>query len=186
MVCGQDCTHHDGAEVSQMQVSESGEVVDKVRIDFLQGMFLNEKKKATMDTNVEDLKEIENHCLNLEIHLLVNNFLKYVVFFWVEVRSLLSLTFMKTQSCQICLRSIFFFRKSQNPQRQFGGPALSHFDPLTGQYVRSIILKAPLKSSDLDPLPNPFFLQCFDDLVPPITPINSSLQTSFNSAFFTP
>ena len=35
---------HHGAEVSQTQVSESGEVIDKVRIDFLQGMFLNEKK----------------------------------------------------------------------------------------------------------------------------------------------
>ena len=71
------------------------------------------KKKATMDTNVEDVKEIENHCLNLEIHLLVNNFLKYVVFFWVEVRGLLSLTFMKAQSCQICLRSIFFVEKAK-------------------------------------------------------------------------
>ena len=143
-------------------------------------------------------------CLNLEIHVLVNNFLEYVTSFWVEPSSLLSLVFMKIQPYQICLRSIFRKKKVQNLRdnldgidicqnhHESEGPILSHFDPASEEYVNSIILKTPIKSYNLDPIPTSLFSKYVDDLIPSITSIinksliGGSVPVCFKSALVTP
>ena len=42
------------------------------------------------------------------------------------------------------------------------------FDPVSEKYVKSIILKAPIKSCDLDPIPTSLFSKCVDDLIPSV------------------
>ena len=88
--------------------------------------------------------------------------------FWVDPSSLLSLVFMKIQPYKyVC--GLFFLEKVQNLRdnldgidicenhHESEGSILSHFDPVSEDYVKSIILKAPLKSCDLDPIPTSFF-----------------------------
>ena len=72
------------------------------------------------------------------------------------------------------------------------GSILSPFDPVSEEYVKSIILKAPLKSCDLDPISNSLFSICVDDLIPSITSIinkslmDGSVPACFKSALVTP
>ena len=46
------------------------------------------------------------------------------------------------------------------------GSIFSYFDPVSDEYVKSIILKVPIKSCDLDPIPTSLFSKCIDDLIP--------------------
>ena len=72
------------------------------------------------------------------------------------------------------------------------GSILSHFNPVSEEYVKSIILKAPIKSCDLDPIPTSLFSKCVDDLIPSITSIinksliDGSVPACFKSALVTP
>ena len=49
------------------------------------------------------------------------------------------------------------------------GSILSHFDPVSEEYDKSIISKAPIKSCDLEPIPTSLFSKSVDDLIPSIT-----------------
>ena len=51
-------------------------------------------------------------------------------------------------------------------QHESEGSILAHFDAVSEEYVKSIILKAPIKSCDLDPIPTSLFSECVDDLIP--------------------
>ena len=108
-----------------------------------------------MEVSLRPLKRIIT-CISLEIHVLVNNFLEYVMSLWVDPSSLLSLEFMKIQPYQICLRSIFR-KKIQNLRENLDGmnifcqnyhesegSVLSHFVPVSEEYVKSMILNAPI------------------------------------------
>ena len=124
--------------------------------------------------------------------------------FWVDPSSFLSLVFMKIQPYQICLRSIFRKKKVQNLRDNLDGidicqnhhksegSILSHFDPVSEEYVKSIIFEAPIKSCDLDPIPTSLFSKCVDDLIPSITSImnksliDGSVPACFKSALVTP
>ena len=63
---------------------------------------------------------------------------------------------------------------------------------MSEEYVKSIILKAPIKSCDLDPIPTSLFSKCVDDLIPSITSmvnkslIDGSVPACFKSALVTP
>ena len=63
---------------------------------------------------------------------------------------------------------------------------------MSEEYVKSIILKAPIKSCDLDPIPTSLFSECIDDLIPSITSIikksliAGSVPACFKSALLTP
>ena len=69
---------------------------------------------------------------------------------------------------------------------------LDHFDPVSEDVIRKIILGSPKKSCELDPLPSKLFIECLDVLLPHITSIiNLSLQTgsvpgSFKQAIVRP
>ena len=72
------------------------------------------------------------------------------------------------------------------------GSILSHFGPMSEEYVKSVILKAPIKSRDLDAIPTSLFSKCVDDLIPSITSIinrsliDGSVPACFKSALVTP
>ena len=73
------------------------------------------------------------------------------------------------------------------PGAQFKGSALSHFDPFSEEYDNSIILKAPLKTCDLDPVPTSLFTKCVDDLCIFKKSLNDgSVPACFKSALETP
>ena len=109
---------------------------------------------------------------------------------------------MKIQPYQICLRSIFS-EKVQNLRgnldgmeicqnyHESEGSVLSHFDPVPEEYVKSIILKAPIKPCDIDQIPTSLFSKCVDDLIPSITSIinksliDGSVPASFKSELVT-
>ena len=67
----------------------------------------------------------------------------------------------------------------------FTGTPLANFDPASNDEIKNIILNAPVKSCELDPLPTYILRQCLDPLLPLITAIvNESLtQACFPSAF---
>ena len=94
--------------------------------------------------------------------------------------------------------TVYFLEKVQNLRdnldgicqnyHESEGSILSHFDPVFEEYVKSIILKAPIKSCNLDPIPTSLFSICVDDLIPSITSmINKSLiNGSVPAALVTP
>ena len=58
----------------------------------------------------------------------------------------------------------------------FHGRPLTHFRPVTEDFVRRTILSSPLKTCELDAFPTPLLLECFDSLLPCITAVfNNSL-----------
>ena len=74
----------------------------------------------------------------------------------------------------------------------FDGPQLSQFEQVTDKLIHELILKSPMKSCMLDPIPTSITKQCFDDLVSLIMFIvNASLSTGivppqFKQAIVTP
>ena len=71
------------------------------------------------------------------------------------------------------------------------GYILFHFDSVSEEYVKSIILKAPVKSCDLDTIPTSLFSKSVEDLFPSITSIinksliDGSVPACFKSALVT-
>ena len=69
---------------------------------------------------------------------------------------------------------------------------LQNLTCLSGDEVRRLVLLAPCKSSDLDPIPNSLVKDCIDILITPITfrinlsPSESSFQSHFKSALISP
>ena len=63
---------------------------------------------------------------------------------------------------------------------------------MSEEYVKSIILKVPTRSCDLDPIPTFLFSKCVDEQIPSITNIinksliDGSVPACFKSAFVTP
>ena len=66
------------------------------------------------------------------------------------------------------VRDLFFGKNSKTSEENVDGidiqnyhesegSILSHFDPVSEEYVKSFILKAPIKSCDLDPIPTSLF-----------------------------
>ena len=67
----------------------------------------------------------------------------------------------------------------------FEGQSLSKFTPTTPEEVRQIIMKAPSKSCELDPLPTHLLKVCLEPLLPLITAIiNRSLVESAVPQYF--
>ena len=69
---------------------------------------------------------------------------------------------------------------SSNPlactEFSFHGRPLTHFRPVTEDFVRCTILSSPLKTCELDAFPTLLLLECLDSLLPCITAVfNSSL-----------
>ena len=63
------------------------------------------------------------------------------------------------------------------PDQSFNGVPLNCFSSVTLQEIRHIILKAPSKSCELDPLPSWLLKECVDELSPIVTSIvNASLN----------
>ena len=63
------------------------------------------------------------------------------------------------------------------PDQSFNGVQLNCFSSVTLQEIRHIILKAPSKSCELDPLPSWLLKECVDELFPIVTSIvNASLN----------
>ena len=63
------------------------------------------------------------------------------------------------------------------PDQSFNGVPLNCFSSVTLQKIRHIILKAPSKSCELDPLPSWLLKECVDELSPIVTSIvNASLN----------
>ena len=63
------------------------------------------------------------------------------------------------------------------PDQSFNGVPLNCFSGVTLQEIRHIILKAPSKSCELDPLPSWLLKECVDELSPIVTSIvNASLN----------
>ena len=63
------------------------------------------------------------------------------------------------------------------PDQSFNGVQLNCFSSVTLQEIRHIILKAPSKSCELDPLPSWLLQECVDELSPIVTSIvNASLN----------
>ena len=63
------------------------------------------------------------------------------------------------------------------PDQSFNGVQLNCFSSVTLQEIRHIILKAPSKSCELDPLPSWLLKECVDELSPIVTSIvNASLN----------
>ena len=69
---------------------------------------------------------------------------------------------------------------SSNPpvctELSFHGRLLTHFRPVTKDFVKRTILSSPSKTSKLDAFPTPLLLECLDSLLPCITAVfNNSL-----------
>ena len=61
---------------------------------------------------------------------------------------------------------------------EFSGTSLAEFQPVTEDYVKSILKKMPKKSCDLDPIPASVLFSCVDEITPLITTImNRSLSS---------
>ena len=71
-------------------------------------------------------------------------------------------------------------------------PRLTSFRPISADELRKIILKAPTKSCQLDPLPTSILKTCLDPLLPTLLKIintsmsSSTVPTSFKKAVITP
>ena len=62
---------------------------------------------------------------------------------------------------------------------EFDGEPMTVFRPASSDEIRKIVMKAPLKSCELDPIPTPILTSCLDSLLPMITAIvNKSLEES--------
>ena len=62
----------------------------------------------------------------------------------------------------------------------FIGQSLESFHEVSEDFIKSLILKAPCKNCDLDPLPTSLLIDCIDVLLPNITKIiNTSLKEGF-------
>ena len=105
-------------------------------------------------------------------------------------------TILPTHSCDKTLADqflFFFHNKIDNirtglcamvdeplveiPDQSFNGVPLNCFSSVTLQEIRHIILKAPSKSCELDPLPSWLLKECVDELSPIVTSIvNASLN----------
>ena len=124
--------------------------------------------------------------------------------FWVDRSKQSSLPSIYEDSALPNKFEVYFSEKFQNLRDNLDGidicqnhhksegSILSHFDPVSEEYVKSIILKAPIKSCDLDPIPTSLFSKCVDDLIPSITSIinksliDGSVPACFKSALVTP
>jgi hypothetical protein len=77
-------------------------------------------------------------------------------------------------------------------EHEFEGEHLHVLSPATLDEVRKIILKAPSKSCELDPLPTHLLKQCLDTLAPVITRlvnmslVESSVPSTFKKAVARP
>jgi hypothetical protein len=75
---------------------------------------------------------------------------------------------------------------------EFDGEPMIVFRPVSPDEIRKIVMKAPLKSFELDPIPTHILKSCLDSLLPMITAIvNKSLEdshvpTSFKTAIERP
>lgn len=68
---------------------------------------------------------------------------------------------------------------------KFQGTVLNNFPPATQEEIKKLILEAPSKSCELDPLPTWLLKKCLDQLTPVITAIiNKSLATSTVPTYF--
>ena len=78
---------------------------------------------------------------------------------------------------------------SSNPpactEFSFHGRPLTHFRPVTEDFVRRTILSSPLKTCELDAFPTPLLLECLDSLLPGITAVfnNSLVSGVFPSVY---
>ena len=78
---------------------------------------------------------------------------------------------------------------SSNPpactEFSFHGRPLTHFRPVTEDFVRRTILSSPLKTCELDAFPTPLLLECLDSLLPCITAVfnNSLVSGVFPSVY---
>ena len=78
---------------------------------------------------------------------------------------------------------------SSNPpactELSFHGRPLTHFRPVTEDFVRRSILSSPLKTCELDAFPTPLLLECLDSLLPCITAVfnNSLVSGVFPSVY---
>jgi hypothetical protein len=62
---------------------------------------------------------------------------------------------------------------------EFDGEPMTVFRPASSDEIRKIVMKAPLKSCELDPIPTHILKSCLDSLLPMITAIvNKSLEES--------
>jgi hypothetical protein len=62
---------------------------------------------------------------------------------------------------------------------EFDGEPMTVFRPASPDEIRKIVMKAPLKSCELDPIPTHILKSCVDSLLPMITAIvNKSLEES--------
>ena len=75
---------------------------------------------------------------------------------------------------------------------QFVGVPLDVFNPVPASEIRKIIIKAPPKSCELDPIPTNLLKQCLDSVLPIITEIinrsfsNSTVPSSFKNVIVRP
>ena len=68
--------------------------------------------------------------------------------------------------------------RPSSPSPTFSGSPLSGFQPVTADFIRTIIARSPIKTCELDPLPGFLFSKCLERLLPFITDIiNISLAT---------
>ena len=78
---------------------------------------------------------------------------------------------------------------SSNPpvctELSFHGRLLTHFRPVTKDFVKRTILSSPSKTSKLDAFPTPLLLECLDSLLPCITAVfnNSLVSGVFPSVY---
>ena len=78
---------------------------------------------------------------------------------------------------------------SSNPpactELSFHGRPLTHFRPVTEDFVRRTIFSSPLKTCEFDAFPTPLLLECLDSLLPCITAVfnNSLVSGVFPSVY---
>ena len=86
------------------------------------------------------------------------------------------------------IRNKFDVLSSNSPtctEFSFHGRPLTHFRPVTEDFVRRTILSSPLKTCELDAFPTPLLLECLDSLLPCITAVfnNSLISGVFPSVY---
>ncbi len=80
----------------------------------------------------------------------------------------------------------------RHPPGGTNAPSLTTFAPVTEEEVRRLIMAAPSKSCELDPIPTPLLKTCLDVLITPITSLinmsmnEGSFPQSFKNAHVTP
>ena len=128
------------------------------------------KKLDLLDDILSRLVNMETHCQTID-----NEILEFFVGKISNIRDNLAAT--NNSSSDNC--------DTMRADIKFEGEPLTSFSPVSSDELRKIILAAPTKSCELDPLPTKLLKPCLDHVLPSITDIvNKSLSEQCVPASF--